>query len=428
MQAMELVNIEDVYPYEENDVRMNPRDVGSKECREYIAQLAEQFKYNRLNPGQPRVRPILYKDGGIYQIIDGECRYEAMKLVGTKRFYADVYDDLDDAETARQEAAKAMVETDAKRALTAEEMSRGVQQMLDLDIPEVEVAAVARIDSGKVRRARRGAKAVSDAAQDMTIDRLCAIADFEGDEEAVAKLRDCSPKEWHRVYESLRAERERRKAMDEMVETAKAAGATIAEGTPDGYVAKQTFSAYNRAAFDRHVEAGCEGEIAVVSDYGLTFLAPAAAGDEVDEERQREEQERSDFYAAFDDARKARATWVGSHIGDVTSMRRTARLLTGKALTSREVGGFEDETGAKVEAAPCPLAVALGYQSLQGVTAFGVWNAHRHGDGSYLYGSAARDTLDLLDAMAADGYELHDAEEKTAAACRITIEEESDEQ
>lgn len=428
MQTMELVDIEDVYPYEENDVRMNPRDVDSKECREYIAQLAEQFKYNRLNPGQPRVRPILYKDGGIYQIIDGECRYEAMKLLGTKRFYADVYDDLDDAETARREAAKAMVETDAKRALTAEEKSRGVQQMLALDLPDEEVAAVARIDAGKVSRARRGARVVSDAAYDMTLDRLAAIAEFEGDEEAVAKLRDCSPKEWYRIYESLRAERERRQAMDEMVEAAKAAGATIAERTPDGYVAKQTFSAYNRAAFDRHVEAGCEGEIAVVSDYGLTFLAPAAAGDEVDEEKQREEQERSDFYAAFDDARRARAAWVGSHIGDVTSMRKTARFLTGKALMSREVGGFEDETGAKVESAPCPLAVALGYQSLQAVTSFGVWNAHRHGDGSYLYGSAARDTLDLLDAMAADGYELHDAEEKTAAACRITIEEESDEQ
>ena len=74
MQTMELVNIEDVYPYEVDDVRMNPRDVGSRECREYIEQLAEQFRYNKLNPGQPRVRPILYRDGGIYQIIDGECR------------------------------------------------------------------------------------------------------------------------------------------------------------------------------------------------------------------------------------------------------------------------------------------------------------------------------------------------------------------
>ena len=106
---MELVDVEDVYPYEEHDVRMNPRDVTSAECRQYIAQLAEQFKRNRLNPGQPRVRPILYRDGGVYMIVDGECRYEAMKLIGTKRFYADVFDDLDDAEEARR-LAEAILE------------------------------------------------------------------------------------------------------------------------------------------------------------------------------------------------------------------------------------------------------------------------------------------------------------------------------
>lgn len=421
MQTMELVDIEDVYPYEENDVRMNPRDVDSKECREYIAQLAEQFKYNRLNPGQPRVRPILYKDGGIYQIIDGECRYEAMKLIGTKRFYADVYDDLDDAETARREAAKAMVETDAKRALTAEEKSRGVQQMLALDLPDEEVAAVARIDAGKVSRARRGARVVSDAAYDMTLERLAAIAEFEGDEEAVAKLRDCSPKEWYRIYESLRTERDRRQAMDEMVEAAKAAGATIAERTPDGYVAKQTFSAYNRAAFDKHVEAGCEGEIAVVSVYGLTFLAPAAAGDEVDEEKQREEQDRSDFYAAFDDAMKARIAWISERIGDVLSMKKTSRMLARKAVESRDISEFEQKAHVEIETGPCPLATALGYESLSLPTAYGVWNILNGGGAEYVWRRAAKDMIALLEAMEADGYELTEAEKRTAEACRTAM-------
>lgn len=424
MQTMELVDIEDVYPYEENDVRMNPRDTSSKECQEYIGQLAEQFKYNRLNPGQPRVRPILYKDGGIYQIIDGECRYEAMKLIGTKKFFADVYDDLDDAETARQEAAKAMVETDAKRALTAEEMSRGVQQMLDLDIPEVEVAAVARIDSGKVRRARRGAKAVSDAAQDMTIDRLCAIADFEGDEEAVAKLRDCSPKEWHRIYESLRAEREREEAMASMIASAKAAGVEVADETPEGYKASRTFSAYNREQLDSYLEAHGEGCVAVESPYGITFMEPA--GGEVDEAAQREAQERADFYAAFEDAAGARLKWMGERMRSGAPMRNTESMLLLKALRCREVAQFEEQTGAKVTARQCPLATAVGYDKLHKATAYGVWKAHRNGDGSYLYASSARDTLGLLEAMESDGYELNDAEKKTVDACRKVIEGEED--
>ena len=179
MQELVNVDIEDVYPYEDPEGNsLNPRDFSTPESAEYIAALGEQFRYNKLNPGQPRVKPILLRDGGIYWIIDGECRYRAMKAIGTKRFLAEVYDDVADAETARAEAAKAMVETDCKLNLTAAEMSRGVQTMLSLDIPDDEVAAVARIEPEKVRRARRGARRVADAAYDMTLDRLMAIADL----------------------------------------------------------------------------------------------------------------------------------------------------------------------------------------------------------------------------------------------------------
>ena len=141
MQSLEEVAICDVYPYERADGEpMNPRDFTTRESAEHIAGLAAQFKANRLNPGQPVMKPILYKEGGIYWIIDGECRVRAMRAIGTERFLAEVYDDLDDAELARVEAAKAMVETDAKLGLTAEEKSRGVQTMLALDIPDEEVA------------------------------------------------------------------------------------------------------------------------------------------------------------------------------------------------------------------------------------------------------------------------------------------------
>lgn len=428
MQTMELVDIEDVYPYQEGDVRMNPRDVSSKECREYIGQLAEQFKYNKLNPGQPRVRPILYRDGGIYQIIDGECRYWAMRKLGTKRFYADVFDDLADAETARQEAAKAMVETDAKRALTPEEMSKGVQTMLALDIPDEEVAAVARIDAGKVRRARRATKAAGDAAYDMTLDRLIAIDEFAGDEEAVSKLRDCPAKDWHRVYETLRAQREREEAMASMVAAARAAGVEIAEETPDGYKAARTFSAYNRDQLESYLEDHGEGCVAVETQYGLTFVEPASDGEAVDEEAQREAQEKADFYAAYEDAERARRAWLGERVRDVTSMRSTARLLNAKALTCREVGDFEQATGAEVESSPCPLSVAIGFQSMQRPTAFGIWNVLSGNGADYVWRGAARDTVELIEAMEKDGYEPADAERRTVRACRSVIEGGDDEQ
>lgn len=426
MQTMELVDIEDVYPYEENDVRMNPRDVSSKECQEYIGQLAEQFKFNKLNPGQPRVRPILYREGGIYQIIDGECRYWAMKRLGTKRFYADVFDDLADAETARQEAAKAMVETDAKRALTPEEMSRGVQTMLALDIPDDEVAAVARIDAGSVKRARRAAKATGDAAYDMTLDRLIAIDEFAGDEEAVGKLRDCTAKDWHRVYETLRAQREREEAMAAMVEAARAAGVEVVEETPEGYKAARTFSAYNRDQLDRYLEDHGEGCVAVVAQHGLTFMEPAGA--EVDEDAQREAQEKADFYAAYEDAERARLKWMGERMKNGAPMHNTENMLLFRALGCREVGRFEELTGAKVTARQCPLATAIGYENLQFPTAYGVWCITRTGDTSYIWPQAAEDALELLEAMEGDGYELTDAERTTAEACRSVIEGGEDEQ
>lgn len=97
MQELVNVDIEDVYPYEDPEGNsLNPRDFSTPESAEYIATLGEQFRYNKLNPGQPRVKPILYRDGGIYWIIDGECRYRAMKAIGTKRFLAEVYDDVAD--------------------------------------------------------------------------------------------------------------------------------------------------------------------------------------------------------------------------------------------------------------------------------------------------------------------------------------------
>ncbi len=428
MQTMELVDIEDVYPYEENDVRMNPRDVSSKECQEYIGQLAEQFKYNKLNPGQPRVRPILYRDGGIYQIIDGECRYWAMRKLGTKRFYADVFDDLADAETARQEAAKAMVETDAKRALTPEEMSKGVQTMLALDIPDEEVAAVARIDKGSIRRARRAAKATGDAAYDMTLDRLIALDEFAGDDEAVSKLRDCPAKDWRRIYESLRAERDRKAAMAAMVEAAEDAGVEIAADTPEGYKAARTFSAYNRDQLDGYLESHGKGCVAVETQYGLTFMEPVSEGESADADAQREAQERADFYAAYEDAERARAQWIADRVNGMKPMRSTERVLLHKALNTREVRRFEELTGIAMDGSPCLLSTAIGYEAMQCPTAYGIWNIAQTGDASYVWGEAAQDAIDLLEAMQSDGYELTEAEKTTLEACRKATEGGEDEQ
>ena len=318
MQTMELVDIDDVYPYEQGDERMNPRDVDSKECREYIAQLAEQFRHNRLNPGQPRVRPVLYRDGGIYQIIDGECRYEAMRLAGTKRFYADVFDDLADAELARQEAAKAMVETDAKRALTPEEMSRGVQTMLAMDVPEEDVAAAARIDVEGVRRVRRARRAVQDAAEDMTLDRLFAIADLEGDEGAVAELRDCPQREWRGVYERLLAKRSLEASAAECRRVCEERGLSELGEDDEGTTYVDRFWLDERAA--EKVSEAIEGEPCTryrVDGHWFEVRREETPADRATEtrRRRREEEERRRYDGAregWELETEARGRWLAS--------------------------------------------------------------------------------------------------------------------
>lgn len=411
MQTMELVDIEDVYPYEQGDERMNPRDVDSRECREYIAQLAEQFRHNRLNPGQPRVRPILYRDGGIYQIIDGECRYEAMKLAGTRRFYADVFDDLADAEIARQEAAKAMVETDAKRALTPEEMSRGVQTMLAMDVPAADVAAAARIDVEGVRCVRRARRAVQDAAEDMTLDRLFAIAEFEGDEAAVAELRDCPQREWRGVYERLLARRELEDSAAECRRVCEERGLSELVGNDDeGTVYVDRFWLDEKAA--AKVAGAIEGEPCTryrVDGHWLEVRREETPADRATEDRRRkrEEEERRRYDGAregWELEAEARGRWLASRVGDPGSARATAALLAGRAMEA--ASAFVELTGAEVDFSPTPALMAVGLGLSWSPDKFLAAKAVTGRLQVYdLYGDRAARFVELSDAMEADGYE-----------------------
>lgn len=430
MQELVNVDIEDVYPYEDAEGNsLNPRDFTTPESAEYIAQLGEQFRFNKLNPGQPRVKPILYRDGGIYWIIDGECRYRAMRAIGTKRFLAEVYDDLSDAETARAEAAKAMVETDCKLNLTPAEMSRGVQQMLALDLPDEEVAAVARIEPEKVRRARRGAARVEDAAYDMTLDRLMAIAEFEGDPEAVAKLRDCPQKDWRRVYEGLARERAHRERVEGLERVLAAAGVP-------------------RVAEDDETERRCAGNLWIAStsperlETAMADAKPTAYDidgnwlellrEESDEERAMGERRREEAAEAerarqragelWEVERAGMLEWLSGRIGDLKAMRRTAAVLSGRAAESVE--GVLAEMGAEVDMSPTAALCVVGWAATwfpgpdcavslsQGKVL--AWQVNTYNAEHYIA---------LADAMEADGYEFGEVGQAVNETLRKHLEE-----
>ena len=379
MQSLEEVAICDVYPYERADGEpMNPRDFTTRESAEHIAGLAAQFKANRLNPGQPVMKPILYKEGGIYWIIDGECRVRAMRAIGTERFLAEVYDDLDDAELARVEAAKAMVETDAKLGLTAEEKSRGVQTMLALDIPDEEVA--------------------------------------------VAELRDCKQSEWQRVYAGLKAEAEQRRNRAEVVAVLADAGVEFVDECPEGFAACRTFSDYrpDLAALDACVadNAGA-GLLAEETSFGVTLLAPVAEG--ADEAAQAAAQRKADFQAAYEDGAKARREWLAAHAGDLKSMRRTALALTAFAMESEAVESFEELLGRPIDRTPTELAVAMGWRAAWNMSGWTAWSLMEGGSSVYFNRATVENVTIIYEAMKADGYEPNAAETETYEACMARL-------
>ena len=72
--------------------------------------------------GQPVNPPVVVADGGAYRLVDGERRVRALRKIHGDEGMADVlvFTSYDDAEEA-----VAMVATDSKQELTAQERARG---------------------------------------------------------------------------------------------------------------------------------------------------------------------------------------------------------------------------------------------------------------------------------------------------------------
>lgn len=218
---MELreIELEDVFPDEKN-----PRkDFGD------IAALAESCMLNAINPGEPVNPIVVVEDGGIYRIVDGERRYKAMAKNKLKRCHAVVCEDLDEANSM-----VAMVATDDKQQLSEIERSRGVQQMLLLGVDPERIERVGRLGKGGAAKLRRARQAVDDAGDDMTLDRMLAIAEFEeaGDEEAVERLTNCVEAAWRGVADDIRDKRARKERVAALKKACEDAGIATREDAP----------------------------------------------------------------------------------------------------------------------------------------------------------------------------------------------------
>lgn len=206
MQQIRMVDIDDVYPLEdEYGNKITQRDLADKANKKYITELASSFK-----DGIPDTPPILVEDGGIYRIKDGNCRIEAMRSLNTKRFPAII-----DDEDTEQAILETVVRTNHKKKYEPVEESRFIQQLALLNADDYAVAKAAGIEPEKVKRIRTGVKIAGDASEDMTLERLIAIEEFADDDEIVDNFINMSEKQFLRYYENCvykRKEEQERKA------------------------------------------------------------------------------------------------------------------------------------------------------------------------------------------------------------------------
>lgn len=381
---LEVVNIEDVYPDENN-----PR-----QKFDGIDELAESFELNKERPGEPFTPPILVRDGGIYRIVDGERRYKALKKRRKTSFTANVCDDMDEANTLM-----AMLATDNKQPLSELEKSRGVQQMLLLGVDPVQVDKTTK--GANAKRIKRTMDKVGDAAEDMTLDRMLAIDEFADDPDIVEKLTNCTDKAWEGIADNARRERKTKKEMADIQEALIKKGYRVVDEQPEDYY----YNGAIRRAKD--VEAINDDPNEVV------FKLNSYDGRSYEKLKYRPDNKKNNEKIAAikkmkDDIRESeehRAIWFGDRLDNPAKIPCLVELSV-KAFfnnNSQILDHYADDLQVDLECDPCKLALIVGFEhSHRSLVAYAgeVMGAKI----SQWYAEGFYDYCNVLDAFIQDGY------------------------
>ena len=381
---LEVVNIEDVYPDENN-----PR-----QKFDGIDELAESFELNKERPGEPFTPPILVRDGGIYRIVDGERRYKALKKRRKTSFTANVCDDMDEANTLM-----AMLATDNKQPLSELEKSRGVQQMLLLGVDPVQVDKTTK--GANAKRIKRTMDKIGDAAEDMTLDRMLAIDEFSDDPDIVEKLTNCTDKAWEGIADNARRERKTKKEMAAIKEALINKGYRVVDEQPEDYY----YNGAIRRAKDVEAINDDPNEVA--------FKLNSYDGRSYEKLKYRPDNKKNNEQIAAikkmkDDIRESeehRAVWFGDRLDNPAKIPCLVELSV-KAFfnnNSQILDHYADDLQVDLECDPCKLALIVGFEhSHRSLVAYAeeVMGAKI----SQWYAEGFYDYCNVLDAFIEDGY------------------------
>lgn len=353
---LEVVNIDDVYP-NENNPRKN---------FEGIKELAESFDLNQERPGEPFIPPILVRDGGIYHIVDGERRYRAMQSRKLTKFTANVCEDFDEAN-----ALVAAMATDDKQPLSDIEKSRGVQQMLLLGVDPKSVDKATR-SKGKAIRVNHAMLLVDDAAEDMSLDRLLAIDEFADDKQAVERLTNCTEKEWPKIADELRTQKKRKLEYSVLRKEIKKRGWKIVGHQPGGYKYR-TYVERNQLDFveENYQKALANGAVFVLHEQDMERKAYAEMfvpiKENEDPEEAKRNQELDEIRAQLDHAAENRKEWIKEKIKNNDPCPNVEKQLYKAIFQSFQLNEFEINEHKPL----CMVAKAIGYLNLPKLN--GMW-------------------------------------------------------
>lgn len=414
----------------------NPRDDFGD-----LDALAASFELNALNPGEPINPPIVVRDGSICRIVDGERRYRAMTQAGREVCNVIVCEDMDEAN-----AMVAMLATDDKRPLSDAERSRGIQQMLLLGVDDAVVERAGRLEAGRAKRIRRGAKSAGDAAQQMDIDQLIAIGEAEerGDGEAAKAITEA--KYWRseeREWIDFRNTQSQRTIFDDVCA---AAGVDILSKKPKSSVYESGLWGFfdpervTREDMEKWVgKASSQGWAVVLGEvvkgrYGYgpeAFSIPPG----LTEEEAAANSSFNKAKSAMTRAKKRRAQWAAERLADPSELEHTiAFFATPAMLDSYDTYHFCDRAGIEREDVPassCAYMVAEHWERADGMTqdqlrALIENNRARTHLTQTGFVELAREFNDFLGALIGDGYMPDEPELELSDACWAIIKSADD--
>lgn len=393
------VSIDDVYPVEDElGNAYLSRDYSLKENQRYVEELARSFGES----GEPNEPPVLVEDGGIYRIKAGSSRIMAMRMIGTKAFTAVI--DEDDTPQALVEAA---VRTNTKKAYEPVELSRFVQQLLLFGTDEY-VSEVTGRSVEEVRKARRTRENVEDAADDLTIERMIALADFEDDPEAYQRILNAREADWRRI-----ADEERRRVADE---DRKATICVVLSSRGVRRVDDTTglsFVGCVRTASELPDELP-EGAVFSLGDWqGANASIYAETEERVDADEEARKARRAEMEALYEATKEHREDWLLSHLSD--DLTPLFEIASDSPYNYR-MNGFLDSREVVLE--PTTVNCLEGYVEHSGGIVDWQGDPDKVRCGCF---------VSLTEAMRACGYEPCQEEETLYQVAEETLEEADDE-